>query len=96
MQHTMAFTETKQSWEGITEVVAMNFVLGWETELDARLGLITYMDVMLCMSVGLYEFSLHFFVMGGGGWPSGLSLKFNMGTKTKPHMKTPAPEPSRW
>lgn len=96
MPHTMVIIETKQSHEGITEEAAVNFVWGREAELYARLGLITYMDVMFCMSVGLYEFSLQFCLMGSGGLPSGLPLKFSMRTKAKPHVKTPTPESSKW
>lgn len=73
----------------------MNFVWGRKAELDARPGLITYMDMMFCMSGGLYEFSLYFCLMGSGGLPSGLSLKFSIRTKAKPHVKTPTPESSK-
>lgn len=94
MPYTMVIVEIKQSCQRVTEEAAVNFVWESEAELVPSFGLIIYMGVILCMFIELYHYSLHFCLMGVGGLPSDLPLKFSIRTKAKPNVKTPNPEPS--
>lgn len=94
MPYTMMTVETKQNCQRITEEAAVNFVWESEAELVSSFGLSIYIDVILCMLIELYDYNLHFCLLGVEGLPSDLPLKFSIKTKTKPNVKTSNPEPS--